>query len=149
MIYRWYKILSPRILLDVKCSGMCTNSPLSYFAMLMQRPLEYNQASHILFVEIRQLFSIFFVPFYKSDVHLTTKLVLSQNSNNGKFYIESQEDLYQSNEVVKFFWPGGATIIWLFQMFATLMCILGALVFAPITWWEQKQAVQINGVKGN
>jgi len=115
----------------------------------MQRPLEYNQASHILFVEIRQLFSIFFVPFYKSDVHLTTKLVLSQNSNNGKFYIKSQEDLYQSNEVVKFFWPGGATIIWLFQMFATLMCILGALVFAPITWWEQKQAVQINGVKGN
>jgi hypothetical protein len=115
----------------------------------MQRLLEYNQSSHILFVEIRQIFSIFFVPFYKSDVNLTTKLVLSHNSSKGKFYIKSQEDLYQSNEVVKFFWPGGATIVWLWQLFATLMCILGALVFAPITWMEQRHAVKINGVKGS
>merc|ERR1711964_217737 len=57
MIYRWYKILSPRIVLDVECD-------------------EFNQKSSILFVEIRQIFSLFFVPFYKSDVRLTTKLNL-------------------------------------------------------------------------
>ena len=111
--------------------------------------VEYNQSLHILFVEIQQIFSIFFVPFYKSDVHLTTKLHLSQDPTNGKFYIMSQEDLYQSNEVVKFFWPGGATVVWLLQMFATLVCILGALLFAPITWMEQRQSLKTNGVKGS
>jgi hypothetical protein len=109
---------------------------------------EYNQSSQILFVEIRQIFSIFFVPFYKSHVHLTTKLHLSQDPTNSRFYIKGQEDLYQSNEVVKFFWPGGATVVWFWQVFATLMCILGALLFAPITWMEQRLSAKTNGDKG-
>jgi len=129
MIYRWYKILSPRIVLDIECD-------------------EYNQKSQILFVDIHQIFSIFFVPFYKSDVHLTTKIKVVHSEQDGKYYIKSQEDLYQLNEVVKFFWPGGATILWLWQVFATGMCILGALFFAPITWLEQKYASgQVNGIE--
>ncbi|KAH6717396.1 hypothetical protein BKA61DRAFT_719399 [Leptodontidium sp. MPI-SDFR-AT-0119] len=128
MIYRWYKILSPRIVLDVECD-------------------EFNQKSSILFVEIRQIFSLFFVPFYKSDVRLTTKLKLVHSEHDGKYYIKSQEDLYQTNELVKFFWPGGASIIWLWQLFATGLCILGALLLAPVTWIEQRHANQINGVK--
>jgi len=128
MIYRWYKILSPRIVLDVECN-------------------EYNQKSQLLFVEIHQIFSLFFVPFYKSNVHLTTKIRLVQSENDGKYYIKSQEDLYQLNEVVKFFWPGGATIIWLWQIFTTGLCILGALVLAPLTWMEQRHVNQVNGVR--
>ncbi|KAN0105071.1 hypothetical protein V8E51_010816 [Hyaloscypha variabilis] len=128
MIYRWYKILSPRIVLHVECD-------------------EFNQKSSILFVDIHQIFSLFFVPFYKSNVHLTTKLQLVHHANDGKYYIQSQEDLYQLNEVVKFFWPGGATIIWLWQLFATALCIVGALLLAPVTWVEQRHANSINGIK--
>jgi len=130
MIYRWYKILSPRIVLDVECD-------------------EYNQKAQLLFVEINQIFSIFFVPFYKSHVHLTTKIKLYHSLENGKYYIVSQEDLYQLNDLVKFFWPGGATIIWFWQIFATFLCTLGSLTLAPITWLEQRYANnKINGVNG-
>ena len=104
--------------------------------------LEFNQKSKILFVEIHQIFSLFFVPFYKSSVHLTTKLHLVHSADDNKYYIKSQEDLYQSNEVVKFFWPGGATIIWFWQMFATFLCIVGALLLAPVPWIEQRHANQ-------
>jgi hypothetical protein len=69
------------------------------------------------------------------------------HANDGKYYIQSQEDLYQLNEVVKFFWPGGATIIWLWQLFATALCIVGALLLAPVTWVEQRHANSINGIK--
>lgn len=95
------------------------------------------------------MFSIFFVPFYKSNVCLTTKLRLAQDSSTSKFYIKSQEDMYQLNELVKFFWPGGATVVWLWQLFVTFQCIVGAFIFAPITWLEQRHAVKTNGVKGS
>jgi hypothetical protein len=140
MIYRWYKILSPRILLEVECDGRFSSTSTYNFANLLR---EYNQKSQILFVEINQIFSLFFIPFYKSNVHLTTKIHLVQ-LGNGKYYIQSQEDLYQLNEVVKFFWPGGATIIWLWQIFATILCILGALILAPMTWMEQRHANQVS-----
>ncbi len=108
---------------------------------------EFNRKSCILFVDIHQIFSLFFVPFYKSDVRLTTKLQLVHSANDGKYYVQSQEDLYQLNEVVKFFWPGGATTIWLWQFFATGICILGALLLAPVTWVEQRHANSVNGDK--
>ncbi|TVY40928.1 hypothetical protein LSUB1_G002742 [Lachnellula subtilissima] len=107
---------------------------------------KYNQKSKILFVEIRQIFSLFFVPFYKSDVRLTTKLSLVQSTEDNKYYIKSQEDLYQLNEVVKFFWPGGATVIWVWQMLATFLCIVGALMLAPVTWMFQRHSNKVNGV---
>nr|AGU10923.1 hypothetical protein [uncultured organism] len=63
----------------------------------------------------------------------------------GKWYIISQEDFYQTNEVVKFFWPGGNMVIQGFQMWATFMCILGALLLAPVTWAAQRRAGKVNG----
>lgn len=117
-------------------------------AALLTSP-EFNQKSSLLFVEIHQIFSLFFVPFYKSDVHLTTKLGLVHSEDDGKYYVKSQEDLYQLNEVVKFFWPGGAMIIWFWQIFATAMCILGALMLAPFVWTEQRHSNKVNGVKNS
>ncbi|KAH8656122.1 hypothetical protein BGZ60DRAFT_417824 [Tricladium varicosporioides] len=127
MVYRWYKILSPRIVLQVECN-------------------EFNKKTNILWVEIHQIFSLFFIPFFKSNVHLTTKLHLVHASEDNKYYIKSQEDLYQLNEIVKFFWPGGATIIWFWQMFATFLCIVGALLLAPMTWMKQRHANKVNGI---
>ena len=109
--------------------------------------IEFNQNSSILFVDIHQIFQLCFLPFYKANVRLTTKLHLVYHNRDNKYYIKSQEDLYQSNEVVKFFWPGGATIIWLWQLFATGLCIAGALILAPVTWTSQRHSNAVNGPK--
>jgi len=100
----------------------------------------YDQKQQLLYVGIQQIFSIFFVPFYKSNVKLVTVLHLSHDTDKNKYYIKSQEDLYQSNEFVKFFWPGGDTIVWVWQWIATLLCILGSALFFPVTWAEEKFA---------
>jgi hypothetical protein len=78
-------------------------------------------------------------------VHLTTKLHLVQDSETQKYHIASQEDLYQTNELLRFVLPGGATLLWVWQLFATFLCIVGAVLLAPVTWVEQRQA----NVKGN
>jgi len=125
---------------------MVYTNPVHSARLTDWRFAEFNQKSSILFVEIRQVFSLFFVPFYKSNVHLTTKLHLIQ-SQDGKYYIKGQEDLYQLNQVVKFFWPGGSTIVWLWQLLNALLCIVGAILLAPITWLEQGHSNRINGTK--
>lgn len=70
--------------------------------------------------------------------------------NDDKYYIQKQEDLYQSNELVKFFGPGYSALVLLQQLIASIFCIIGAFIFAPITWLEQKRAQcyrkKLNGV---
>lgn len=107
---------------------------------------EFNQETQTLFVSIHQIFTLFFI--YKANVHLTTKLSLVQDNTARKHFIKHQEDLYQTDEVVRFFWPGGNYIIWLFQVVATLTCIGGALALAPITWMEQRRAMGRRVVNG-
>lgn len=75
---------------------------------------------------------------------------MHQNEGDGKFYIQGQEDLYQPDEVVKFFWPGGTWAVWALQLWAAMLSVLGALALAPVTWVEQKRAdnkKRVNGVK--
>jgi hypothetical protein len=147
MIYRWYKILSPRIVLDVHSVGKSCfpfRSPhVSYHYFVLMRHITYkvyDQKQQILYVSISQVFSIFFVPFYAPKVNLVTVLNLSHDTANNKSYIDSQQDLYQLNEFVKFVWPGGATLLLLWQWMNTLLSIMGALVLAPMTWVEEKVA---------
>jgi len=121
MVYRWYKILSPKIVLDVHGSVL-------------------DQKQGLLYVNISQVFHIFLVPFYKSHVSLVTVLTLVHDENSKKYYIAKQEDHYQLNEFVKFFWPGGATFFYLWQLFATFVCIVGGLLGIPLTLFEEKVA---------
>ncbi|PQE20127.1 hypothetical protein CJF30_00001422 [Rutstroemia sp. NJR-2017a BBW] len=80
---------------------------------------EFNPESALLFLRIRQIFSLFLLPFYAPTVHLTTVLTLvpapAESEFTGlakrKYLIQRQEDFYQSNEVVKFFWPGGTKVM--------------------------------------
>lgn len=58
---------------------------------------------------------------------------LVREKKDERFYIAKQEDLYQLNDVLKFFWPGGDLLLRAFQVWATGMCILGALVGWPVT----------------
>jgi len=124
MIYQWYKILSPEIKLDVKS-------------------VVFDQKTDTLYVSIFQIFSLWFVPFYDSRVDLVTVLKLS--NINGRYIIKSQEDFYQTNQVVKFFWPLGTHIIYFFQLWATVMCVIGGYVFAPITWLLQSSSKKKEG----
>ncbi|KAI7817184.1 hypothetical protein BC939DRAFT_466734 [Gamsiella multidivaricata] len=115
MIYRWYKILSPRIALKVHAAVL-------------------DQRQQILYVQISQVFSLWFVPFYKSHVQLVSALHLSRTSDDSKYYIHKQEDLYQVNEFVKFVWPYGDIVLTIWQCFMALLCVVGALLLAPLTW---------------
>jgi hypothetical protein len=82
-------------------------------------------------------------------VRLVSVLQLEHSTADGKYYIAGQKDLYQVNEFVKFVWPGGAVVVWLWQCFATLVCVVGALVLAPVTWLEERgegRGVVTNGI---
>lgn len=83
----------------------------------------------MLYVPVAQVFSLFVIPFYSARVSLVTVLHLVQRE--GKFYITAQEDFYQPDEFVKFFWPGGQWVVAAVQWLAVVLCVLGALVLAP------------------
>ncbi|KAF2458985.1 hypothetical protein BDY21DRAFT_198397 [Lineolata rhizophorae] len=128
-IYRWYKIMSPRIDLEI-------------------HSVAYDKPNLILYVQLSQVFRIWVVPFYRAPVRLVTVLRLERHKGIAsdavnavaaptKYYIAEQNDLYQVNEFVKFVWPGGHVLVWIWQLWSTLFCLLGALVFWPISVWEQ------------
>ena len=77
------------------------------------------------------------VPFYYAPVDLTTVITLEFNQEDGKYYIASQNDLYQVDQFVKFIVPGSWVLVWLSQFWAMLFCTLGAVVGMPITWIEE------------
>jgi hypothetical protein len=112
----------------------------------------------LLYVSLHQTFSIQFLPFHKSHVSLTTVLHLTKlqpfptlksqhevkatqrTDTRSKYYITSQNDLYQTSEFVKFVlpWFGLGTIgVMLWQFIATIFCIIGAVIGWPITWLEE------------
>jgi hypothetical protein len=101
----------------------------------------FDEANEMLYLNITQVFKIWFIPFYAAHVNLTTVLQLIQGSRtrrtvpeNDKYYIQSQEDLYQVDEFVKFFLPFhiGTTIVAFWHWVATMCCIIGARVFGPV-----------------
>ncbi|EED19060.1 conserved hypothetical protein [Talaromyces stipitatus ATCC 10500] len=150
-IYRFYKIMSPRIDLEV-------------------RSVAFDQDNLKLYVTISQIFSIFIIPFYLAPVTLTTVLTLTTDPNeyrgyldfersghddqsseetrvNGettKYWISSQEDLYQTTEFVKFFLPFGIGVflVFVWHVFATAGCVVGSFILSPVTWAEEKFALK-------
>lgn len=155
-IYQWYKLISPRIDLQVLSTA-------------------FDEQQLLLYVNIRQQFRLWMVPFYEADVKLTTVLQLAEGDETGPmsvsrrvrkepysyatiadphvdangtsktklYYITEQNDLYQTNEWIKFLvpWGIGSTLMILWQLFATVMCVIGALVFFPGTWWKERNMV--------
>ncbi|KAL8689772.1 MAG: hypothetical protein Q9218_004627 [Villophora microphyllina] len=147
-IYRWYKIMSPRIDLDID-------------------GIAFDEKNLTLYVNIHQVFRIWIIPFFNAPVSLVTVLKLvrypalppqpsystsinpndTQNGSLDKasssdkplFFIQSQNDLYQVNEFFKFFSQFGilSGLLLLWQFVATAFCILGAAIFWPVSWVEQ------------
>ncbi|KAK4235320.1 hypothetical protein C8A03DRAFT_36842 [Achaetomium macrosporum] len=57
---------------------------------------------------------------------------VKSGSKTTRYYITKQEDLYQVNEFLKFVTMApGAMVAGILQLFATLMCLVGALVLGP------------------
>jgi hypothetical protein len=101
----------------------------------------------ILFLNITQLFSLWFVPFHHANVTLTTELHLTRPPNSSKYYIKAQNDLYQNDQLLRFMAPFGVAelFVHLWQYSSTLMCLLGAFLLAPATklqqnWIEKTEA---------
>ncbi|KAH8724403.1 hypothetical protein GQ44DRAFT_617971, partial [Phaeosphaeriaceae sp. PMI808] len=117
-IYRWYKIMSPRIDLQVKS-------------------VAFDQSNLILYVQIFQVFRIWFIPFYCAPVDLTTVIQLRRNDGDDKYYIYEQNDLYQVDQFVKFLVPGSWVLVYAWQIGASVFCLVGAWVLRPVTWVEE------------
>ncbi|KAL8758505.1 MAG: hypothetical protein Q9199_001417 [Rusavskia elegans] len=147
-IYRWYKIMSPRI--EITIDGVA-----------------YDEKNLTLYVNIHQVFRIWVIPFFKAPVSLVTVLKLvrypplprqpsystpispndtaissshrSTSSEKPLYFIQSQNDLYQVNEFFNFFSQFGilSGLLLLWQFVATALCIVGATMFWPISWVEQ------------
>lgn len=148
-IYRWYKILSPQVSLKV-------------------HSVSWDKINDVMYVGITQNFAIWFIPFHQSDVSLVTVLRLVQQQNRlgaptnentystlanldmnggGKWYIKSQNDLYQTDQFIKFVLPPFAFILVFWQYFATLVCIICSYVFEPVSWWEESKQTQFTRPK--
>jgi hypothetical protein len=54
-----------------------------------------------------------------------------------KYYIAKQDDLYQVDQWIRFIAPGGWMLIWLWQAWATIFCVVGTVLLWPITWIEE------------
>ncbi|KAE8393480.1 hypothetical protein BDV23DRAFT_149263 [Aspergillus alliaceus] len=161
-IYQWYKVMSPRIEMNI-------------------HSVAYDPKTLTLYVTMSQIFTIWIVPFHVAPVKMTIVLDLTtdpsgnsitsssrtkSNSNHqGKetasyadvvangpdgdlkvtnghrklYYIAKQEDLYQTSEFIKFVLPHvGHWIILAVHLFATVFCVLGAILFWPFMWMEEQ-----------
>ncbi|KAF1809434.1 hypothetical protein P152DRAFT_476563 [Eremomyces bilateralis CBS 781.70] len=119
-IYRWYKVLSPRIDLSIQSVG-------------------YDAPNLRLYVTVHQIFRLWFVPFYKAPVTLVTVLDLAKVEK--KYRIQQQEDLYQTDKFISFvpLFPGGSLVVMACQYFAALFCVVGAMVLRPFTWLAENR----------
>ncbi|KAK5117787.1 hypothetical protein LTR85_008762 [Meristemomyces frigidus] len=122
-IFRWYKIMSPKI--DLKINSVA-----------------FDETNLILYINISQVFAIWFIPFHRSPVTLTTMLHLTRPPNSRKYYITSQNDLYQVDQFVRFFapWGVGDAFVLFWNFWATIFCTILAVLFTPFTWLEQGYA---------
>jgi hypothetical protein len=74
-----------------------------------------------------------------------TLLKLEHDQYDGKYYISSQNDLYQVDHWVRFipFWPFASLMVRTWQSIAAALCILGTVLFWPVTLIEGRFAPYI------
>ena len=107
---------------------------------------------------MHQIFRIWLIPFFSAPVSLVTVLHLVKQKHHSppRYVIRAQNDLYQVNEFVKFVSQFGILSVMVFglQMIATGLCVLGGMVFWPISWVEQnvvggnRERSLVDAVKG-
>ncbi|KAF2767667.1 hypothetical protein EJ03DRAFT_315459 [Teratosphaeria nubilosa] len=136
-ILRWYKIMSPQI--DIHINSIA-----------------FDETNLILYVNCSQVFAIWFLPFHRSPVTLTTVLNLTRTNPaasptaRSTYLITSQNDLYQVDQFVRFFapWGIGDITILMWHAIATTFCVVLAFVFTPFSVLEQRAAEGKSGWVG-
>ena len=110
-------------------------------AVITQRTDEaiaFDESNLILYVSIFQIFRIWLLPFYYAPVYLTSVIKLRRSDDNRKYYIESQDDLYAIDQWIRFIAPGGWVLVYLWQFWASLFCVIGTILLHPITLLEER-----------
>lgn len=115
----------------------------------------FDTRTQTLYLNLRQTFAIWFIPFYVARVRLVTvlhleqldkrtaasnlgsavggKLITDDQDSKKRYYIAEQDDHYQVNEFVKFVAPGiGPLFCTLWQIASTLVCMLGVWTVMPV-----------------
>jgi hypothetical protein len=72
-----------------------------------------------------------------APVNLVTVLQLVRDKKTEKYFIHSQNDLYQVDQFVRFAWLGGWLVVWVWQITAAFFCTIGAVILWPQTWVEE------------
>lgn len=122
----------------------------------------FDKRTNSLYATIRQTFTVWIVPFalWQANVRLVCLLelvhaevdenkqpLLLRNGlarNHGDdqtvaapkklYFIRGQQDHYQLNDMLKFIAPlGGSALCYLWQLFATFLCIIGTALLWPVT----------------
>ena len=76
----------------------------------------------------------------KPDEAEDNKKTNGEKSSDGpgatRYWIQSQNDLYQTTEWIKFLipWGVGVFLMILWQFYATLLCVAGAKIFEALVW---------------
>jgi hypothetical protein len=75
-------------------------------------------------------------PVLSTDAAPDTKKNSSDSSEPVRYWIQSQNDLYQNTEWIKFLvpWGLGVFLMILWQFYATLLCVAGVLAFDALVW---------------
>ena len=135
--------MSPRIDLTVNNVGkyvfmddlhprFSTRAPLKEVSCVA-----FDQNGLRLYVDISQVFRLWVVPFYAAHVNFVTVIDLVYDQQRRLYFVQSQHDLYQVNEWVKFVWPGGWFVLLLWQYYNTFLSVVGAILLWPISWYEE------------
>jgi hypothetical protein len=155
-IFQWYKIMSPRIELEIHSIGKSIHEPCR--EICSDGSLAFDEEKLKLYVNMSQIFSIWLIPFHVAPATLTTVLdltsepVQSDATTNGDrklYHISKQEDLYQSSEFVKFIMPHvGYWLVYGWHLIATLFCVLGVTLLWPILWLEENRYIPGRFLRG-
>jgi len=110
--------------------------------------IAFDESHSILYVNLNQTFSIWLFPFHHSHVNLTTVLYLEKGVGRGvtdgkeRYYIKHQEDLYQTDQWVKFPSPRILpAVVWVVQCLAAVVCMICLYLFAWLDFLEEKEVV--------
>ncbi|KAJ5538915.1 hypothetical protein N7494_008394 [Penicillium frequentans] len=135
-IFQWYKIMSPRIEMEI-------------------HSVAFDEQNLKLYIHMSQIFSIWIIPFHVAPVTLTTVLDLTTDSSQSHddhplYYIKKQEDLYQTSEFIKFVLPHvGHWLVSAWHLFATFFCIIGVFALWPMLWLEENGYLPGRIAQGN